>query len=92
MNRTRPPVYVPIFFTVLIIVVAIILAPPRYLSTANGFVRRLSGRPLITSADNHLTIDNMTSTTNPTKTPIYFLSHGGVTELAIFVCFHGSEG
>ena len=80
MNRARPPMYVPIFFTVLIIVVAVILSPARYLSAANGFVRRLSGRPLATVANpNHLTFDNMTSDTNSTKTPIYFMSHGGVS-------------
>jgi hypothetical protein len=79
MNRTKAPLYIPIFFTFVVLFVAIILAPARYLSAATGFARRLYpgkqlNTPLIPSK-NHLTTASMATS----KTPVYFLSHGGVS-------------
>jgi len=74
MDRSRPPFYTPIIFTFLAVIMAILLAPQRIFSVVRDFAFRLySG---IASLPTDYLISNKTS---PGKTPVYFLSHGGVS-------------
>lgn len=72
MDRSRPPFYIPVIFTFVTVIVAILLGPSRVFSVVrNSAFRLYSG---IASSPSH----SLSSTMNPRKTPVYFLSHGGV--------------
>lgn len=75
MGRSKPSFYVPIIFTVVVVIVAILFAPSRVFAFFRDSAERLVAG--IASPPTHqlTTAGKMSST----KTPVYFLSHGGVS-------------
>jgi hypothetical protein len=74
MDRSRAPFYIPVLFSLIAVIVAILLAPSRVLSVVRDSAFRLySG--IASPPTSHLIPSKMSSR----KTPVYFLSHGGVS-------------
>jgi hypothetical protein len=74
MDLSTRPLYKPVLFDILAVIVAILLAPSRVFSVVYDSAFRLySG--ITSSPTSHLISGKMSSR----KTPVYFLSHGGVS-------------
>lgn len=75
MERPRVPFYLTALFTVAAVVVALLLAPARIVSVIRGRTERLISN--FPPPRNVTSLKNMSTTTS--RTPVYFLSHGGVS-------------
>lgn len=87
MARPGLPFYYPAIFTVAVLIVALLLAPTRILSV----LRNRTGH-LVSSFQTQRTVSLSSTNSNmaPNKTPVYFLSHGGVSsELGLKLNVYG---
>jgi hypothetical protein len=82
MDCKRPPFYLPVYFTFLAVIVAL-LAPSKAFSVFRDPTQRLfSG--IASSTTRHLITNKMGSI----QTPVYFFSHGGVRNHFMKIFYH----